>query len=305
VAFWSPLQHARRLCCSWTSGAGNMMYPIVISHIQTGVLLEQRAAGERRIEISPDLGLTTVEADIQPAGVRFQGGESLSWGSVEEINASENNCFVIGEGEPSKIAIFSERTNRLYSLMPTGRAPTMLISGIPMHRIKGTDPHRDTLEKIGTVKPVVGQVLDTATGLGYTAIEAAKTADHVITVELDPAALEVARLNPWSRALFDNPKITQLVGDSYDVIVGFEDGRFARVIHDPPAFKLAGYLYSGEFYTELYRVLARGGRLFHYIGNPESRTGRNVTRSVIRRLRENGFTRIARRPRAFGVVALK
>jgi predicted methyltransferase len=63
----------------------------------------------------------------------------------------------------------------------------------------------------------VGQVLDTATGLGYTAIEAAKTAAHVTTIELDPTALEVARCNPWSQALFDNPKIMQRIGDSFDV----------------------------------------------------------------------------------------
>ena len=95
----------------------------------------------------------------------------------------------------------------------------MLVSGIPMHRIKDTDPHADTLEKMRAVRPVVGQVLDTATGLGYTAIEAAKTAAHVTTIELDPAALEVCRRNPWSQALFDNPKITQVVGDSFEVVL--------------------------------------------------------------------------------------
>jgi len=31
-------------------------------------------------------------------------------------------------------------------------------------------------------QPIVGQVLDTATGLGYTAIEAAKHANQVITI---------------------------------------------------------------------------------------------------------------------------
>ena len=189
--------------------------------------------------------------------------------------------------------------------MPTRAAPTMLISGIPMHRIKGTDPYHDTLEKIKTVKPVVGRVLDTATGLGYTAIEAAKTADHVVTIELDPTALEIARLNPWSRALFDNPKITQRIGDSYDVIEEFDDQTFTRIIHDPPAFSLAGDLYSGEFYVELHRVLRRGGRLFHYVGNPESKSGSRVTRGVMRRLQEAGFSRIARRPRAFGVLAFR
>jgi predicted methyltransferase len=151
----------------------------------------------------------------------------------------------------------------------------------------------------------VGRTLDTATGLGYTAIEASRTADRVITIELDPAALEVARYNPWSRELFDNPRLEQMMGDSFDVIREFADGEFDRVIHDPPAFALAGDLYSSDFYIELYRVLQRDGRLFHYIGNPESKSGRTVTRGAIRRLQEAGFSRVVRRPKAFGLVAFR
>ena len=282
-----------------------MIHPIILSHFQTRPLLQARRASQHRVEVSPDLGLTTVEVVIEPQGVLFPNGELLRWDVIEEISGSENNCFVIEESEPRKIQLFSELTNRLYGLMPTPTAPTMLVSGIPMHRIKGTDPYHDTLEKIKTVKPVVGPVLDTATGLGYTAIEAAKTADHVVTIELDPAVLEIARLNPWSQALFHNPKITQRFGDSYDVVQEFDDETFTRIIHDPPALSLAGHLYAGDFYAELYRVLRRGGRLFHYVGNPESKSGRNTTRSVVRRLQEAGFSRIVRRPRAFGVVAFK
>ena len=282
-----------------------MTHPIIISHIQTQPLLKKRGVVGHRAEVSPDLGLTTVAVTIEPQGVTFPNGETLSWEAIAEISGSPNNCFVIKKGEAHKILLFSEFTNRLYSLMPTPGAPTMLVSGIPMHRIKDTDPYQDTLEKIKTVKPVVGQVLDTATGLGYTAIEAARTADHVITVELDPAVLEIARLNPWSRGLFDNPTITQRFGDSADVVSEFEDSTFTRIIHDPPAFSLAGHLYGGEFYAELYRLLRRGGRLFHYVGDPEAKSGRNVTRGVARRLQEAGFSRVLHRPRAFGVLAFK
>jgi hypothetical protein len=181
----------------------------------------------------------------------------------------------------------------------------MLVSGIPMHRIKGIDPHRDTLRKIEAIAPVVGRVLDTATGLGYTAIEAARTAEHVITVEIEPAALEVARLNPWSQALFDNPRITLVLGDTVEEIEGFEDGTFARIIHDPPALSLAGDLYSGAFYRQLLRVLQRGGRLFHYVGDLESKSGRTVVKGVMRRLQEAGFSRVVRCPGAFGLVVYK
>ncbi len=212
---------------------------------------------------------------------------------------------MIEDGSPRAIQYYSELTDRVYSLYPTPRAPTMLVSGIPMHRIKGTDPHQDTLEKIRAIKPLVGQVLDTATGLGYTAIEAARTAEHVTTIELDPTALKVCRLNPWSQELFDNPKITQVIGDSFDVIAEMEAGRFTRVIHDPPAFSLAGDLYSGEFYRDLYRVMRNRSLLFHYIGDPESKSGRSNTAGVIRRLEQAGFRQVKRAPRAFGVMAEK
>jgi len=278
---------------------------MVLSHFQTRQLLMGREAGARHASTSTDLGLTRVEARIEPQGVCFPGGERISWDAIEEINTSENSCFLVEAGEPYKIQRFSDFTNQLFSLMPTPRAPTMLISGVPMHRIKDTDPYHDTLEKIKVLKPVVGRVLDTATGLGYTAIEAARTAEQVVPIELDPTALEIARCNPWSQALFENPKIEQRLGDSFEVVAAFDHETFSRVIHDPPAFRLAGHLYSREFYAELYRVLRRGGRLFHYVGDPESRSGRSVTRGVLRRLQEVGFKRVQRRPRAFGVLAFK
>jgi predicted methyltransferase len=278
---------------------------IVLSYLQAKDLLEARAAGRNSVRVSLDLGLTNSEVAVRPEGVSLPGEQLLTWQDIETISSSEAGCFVIEDSVPRKAQIFSEETNRLYSLMPTGGAPTMLISGIPMHRIKGTDPQRDTLQKIKSIAPVVGRVLDTATGLGYTAIAAAQTAEHVVTIELDPAALEIARLNPWSQALFDNPKITQIVGDSFEEISELGEAAFTRVIHDPPAFNLAGDLYSGEFYRQLFRVLRPGGRLFHYIGDLESKSGRVVSKGAVRRLQEAGFSRVVRRPAAFALVAYK
>lgn len=278
---------------------------VVLSYVQAAEIVKARRTGQDVAKVSLDLGLTTAEVAMEPGGVRLLDGQNLAWQDVEAIVASERGCFVVEDGTPRKIQVFSEEANRLYSLMPTEGAPTMLVSGIPMHRIKGIDPHRDTLRKIEAIAPVVGRVLDTATGLGYTAIEAARTAEHVITIEIEPAALEVARLNPWSQALFDNPGITLVLGDTVEEIEGFEDGTFARIIHDPPALSLAGDLYSGAFYRQLLRVLQRGGRLFHYVGDLESKSGRTVVRGVMRRLQEAGFSRIVRCPGAFGLVAYK
>lgn len=277
----------------------------VLSHYQAQIALQARSKGVESVEVSLDLGLSTTRLPVTPEGLLLPGADLLRWQIVAEIAQSESTCFVIEAGSARAIQFYSELTDRLYSLYPTRRAPTMLVSGIPMHRIKDTDPHEDTLEKVRAIKPVVGEVLDTATGLGYTAIEAARTAEHVSTIELDPAALSVCRLNPWSQGLMDNLKITQIIGDSFDVVAGMESGRFTRVIHDPPVFSLAGDLYSADFYRQLHRVMRNHSQLFHYIGDPESKSGRNITAGVIRRLEQAGFRQIRHAPRAFGVVAVK
>src|SRR5215216_5434548 len=278
---------------------------VVLSHLQARQLIEARKSGQPVATVSIDLNLTESEIRLKPEYVLFPTGESLDWKSIEEISSSETACYYMENNEPKAIKGFSEFSGRFYGLMPTTSAPTMLISGIPMHRIKDTNPHQDTINKIKAIAPVKGDVLDTTTGLGYTAIEAAKTARHVTTIEIDPTAQEIARFNPWSQALFGNPNITQIIGDAFDEIRKFESESFSVIIHDPPMFSLAGELYSLAFYQQAYRVLKQTGRIFHYIGDPESKSGARVTAGVIRRLQEAGFKRVIRAPRAFGVVAYK
>lgn len=288
-----------------------MTIPYVLSHFQAAPLLKSRQAGQAKAMSSLDLSQTEIEVNLTQAGVDFSEGLStgeqvfLSWGTFKEIDNNPIVCYQVVEGTARPIRSFSEMTGRAYSLMPTHSAPTMLVSGIPMHRIKDTDPHLDTMEKIHALGKIGGRLLDTATGLGYTAIEAARTAAQVVTIELDPAAQGIARLNPWSRALFGNPRITQVIGDSNTEIEHFEDHSFSVILHDPPMFALAGDLYSLAFYRQAFRVLKPGGRMFHYIGDPESKSGASTTRGVTRRLIEAGFRRIEPRPRAFGVLALK
>jgi predicted methyltransferase len=282
-----------------------MTRPVVLSHVQVKPLLDAQEKGEATAVASLDLGLTTTEVLLRGDRVLLSGGQWLTWETIHKIQESETACFVVEGHEAEKIQEFSDELDRFYSLMPTRQAPTLLVSGIPMHRIKDTNPTQDTLRKTRTVAPLLGQVLDTCTGLGYTAIEAAKTAERVITIELDPTVLDIARLNPWSRPLFENSRIEQMTGDAFEAVASLEDGIFSRIIHDPPRFSMAGELYSGACYEELYRVLKRKGRLFHYIGDLESRSGRNVARGVVRRLQEAGFSRIVRKPGAFGLVAYR
>ncbi len=278
---------------------------IVLSHFQVAPLLDAKRAGQSSVATSTDLGLSTIDVALDGDGVVLPGGQRLTWATLEEIYADKNACFHVENDAVEAIQGFSELTNRFYSLLPTSSAPTMLVGGFTMHRIAGTDPYRDTLQKIKALGSIGGRVLDTTTGLGYTAIEAAKTAAEVVTIELDPTAQDIARLNPWSQALFTDPKIMQIIGNSADKIEELDSESFSCIIHDPPAFSLAGELYSGAFYRDAYRVLKRRGRMFHYLGNPDSKAGASLIKGVTRRLREAGFARTVQKPDAFGIVAYK
>ncbi len=278
--------------------------PIYLSHYQATLLLQAKKAGVKSVRTSIDLNLTMVLAEVGDAGVVVPDGRVIGWDAVAEVEGNETGCFVVEGEEIEKVQTYSEVTDRALTLYPTPGPPTMLISGVPMHRIKGTNPLQDTLSKVRAAAPS-GWVLDTCTGLGYTAIHASRGAEGVVTIELDPAAHEMAQLNPWSKELFDSPKIEMVLGDSFDIVSAFAAETFDCVIHDPPMFSLAGELYSGEFYRELRRVLRPGGRLFHYIGDPDSKMSASVTKGVVRRLEEAGFGKVQMVPEAFGVVGRK
>ena len=315
-----PLHSPQAFSGLYTRPAAPTGYPATVSHFQLAPLLAAwqahllaGGAPDDRIEVetSADLGLSTLTVTLTSTAVLYPTGERLQWEVANIlIGSSHNQCFILDgvgglSGSAQYIAAFSPTTNALRSLMPTAGAPTMLYSGISMHRIKGTEPWADSVAKARAVAPLTGRVLDTTTGLGYTAILAARTAAEVVTVELDPTGLEVARQNPWSHELFDRPNIQRVIGDAFEVVAEQPAGAFDRVIHDPPYLSLAGELYSEEMYRRLFRALRPGGRLFHYIGDPHSASGARVTAGALRRLDAVGFQRITRRPEAFGVVATK
>ncbi len=249
--------------------------------------------------------MTRQEVMLDQSGAILPTGRTLSWEEMTQISANPEACWLVAENSVRRIHAFSHELQRAYSLLATESAPTLINAGFTMHRIKRSNPSLDTASKMRAAMPIRGRVLDTTTGLGYTAIEAAKTAGEVITIEIDQTVLDIARLNPWSHGLFSHPRITQLVSDSYREIQAMDSASFDLVMHDPPSFSLAGELYSGEFYRQAFRVLRANGRLFHYIGNPASSYGQSVTRGVIRRLKEAGFTRLTSKPEAFAVVASK
>jgi predicted methyltransferase len=277
----------------------------VLSSIQAEELLQAKANGLERFMASLDLGLSRQEVWLDTVGIGTNNQPLLNWQQLRVVAHAENKCFRVLNGGCEEIRSYSESTRRTFSLFPTAAAPALLVSGFTMHRLKGISPHRAAMEMIRAAAPVRGRVLDTATGLGYTAIAAAQKAAAVITVELDPGSLEMARSNPWSQELFNHPGISLIIGDCSEVIAKFADGYFDIIIHDPPSISLAGDLYGGAFYRQAWRVLAADGRMFHYLGDPKSEAGGRVTQGAVKRLKTAGFQRIIPKPSAYGVLACK
>ncbi|CAM9520244.1 unnamed protein product [Discosporangium mesarthrocarpum] len=215
----------------------------LIGHFQAKKLLDKRGHGGSPFMGSLDMGMTRREIFSLPDGVGLQlEGEDrpvriITWDELEFIvkraGKGQYGCWELyGDGEtaPWKVSALSKTTNRPAMLCAPLRGqgpPTMVLGGFTMHRISGGDqkkvmnPAKDTKNKVEAAKInwTQGRVLDTCTGLGYTAIAAARErgVTGVVTVELDPVSLEMCRHNPWSRDLFSNDIITSLVGDCCEV----------------------------------------------------------------------------------------
>jgi hypothetical protein len=205
------------------------------------------------------------------------------------------------------IKFYSEKTRKFYSLIKTSTWPTVKVSGIFMHRVKDVDPRTDSILKIKALGSIEGIGLDTCSGLGYTSILSARKTkvEKIITIEKDENMIKIAKLNPYSKEFFANPKIELIIGDSYEEIRKFPNEYFNFIIHDPPRISIAGELYSLEFYKQLLRVLKKGGKLFHYTGKPGKRQGKNYTKGIFVRLRQASFKKAERVDYANGLVCFK
>jgi len=237
-------------------------------------------------EVSLDLGLTHQPCLIQADEV-VVGKLRLSWQLLKEIAERLEDVFVLGR-KAERLCWFDDSFYRLV-LPKWGHAPTVEIDGIRMHRTVEVMPEEDAMQKISLIPSLRNAtVLDVCTGLGYTAIAALKRgASKIISVEKDPNVLKMAAYNPWSRDLFDK-RVKIVLRDALDFLPSCRT-LFDAVVHDPPTFKIAGDLYSLDFYRELYRVLNRGGVLVHYVGQPGVKRGVKFYKGVMERLRMAGF----------------
>lgn len=241
-----------------------------------------------------------------PSTVSFDFGRTFRKASLADLEGipleevRENFLYAWDGKSLFRLAIFDRH---LYKLRLLSGKPVLEIDGLRMHLTKG---FADVFDYSGEVVRLLrigpsDDVLDTCTGLGYTAIAAAKRARRVVTIEKSRAVLTLAEWNPWSRELFRSGKIEIISGDAYEEVPRLR-GKFTKIIHDPPRFSHAGHLYSAEFYRRLHSASEKGALLFHYFGSL-GRRSRSISREVRSRLLESGWEVTGLHPALQGCVA--
>lgn len=248
-------------------------------------LLAARATGARECLGSFDLGRSNGAALLHSDGWDWRGQRYPYPPTLKDrtIHYWDGEAF-------APVARYS---GSLIKLVPTEwGAPTFEIDGIKMLPTARESPFEDARRKVALVEPRGKVLLDTCGGLGYfAACCVSEGVTRIHSFEKNPDVLWLRTLNPWSpdpEACSGRLQLTQY--DVTQAIVRFADASFDALLHDPPRFGIAGELYSQVFYDQLARVIRRGGRLFHYTGNPNKlSSGRDVPREVAKRLEKAGF----------------
>ena len=259
--------------------------------------------GHSSVTLSCDLNLSEVALRIRKNDLILDDDAAIPLKQLEQVRGMRTRIYVQdGDGlRPLEI-----RNDDYSKLVPTQTAPYLESSGVKLHISKGICPFESAGRMADKVVKKGFLVLDTCSGLGYSALRSAKIgAKQTVTVEISSNILLLRSENPWSLALYDDASIVQQHKDIASFIHSFDADSFDAIIHDPPRFSLAGELYGDSFYRELKRVLKKRGVLFHYTGNPSTvRHGNSFVSGVTKRLYEAGFRKVRREKELLGVTAL-
>ncbi|WP_426703227.1 class I SAM-dependent methyltransferase [Rhodanobacter sp. Col0626] len=250
-------------------------------------LLAARDAGADEWIGSLDLGRSSDQALLR--------ADTWQWRGQHHPYPHKLKDRTIYYRDGDEFAPVSRYADSLIKLVPTEwGAPTFEIDGIKMLPTAKESPFEDARRKVALVEPQGKVLLDTCGGLGYFAaccLEAGVARIH--SFEKNADVLWLRTLNPWSPdpdAPESSCRLQLTHADVSEAITQIADASIDALLHDPPRFGIAGELYSQAFYDQLARVLRRGGRLFHYTGNPNKLTsGRDVPREVAKRLEKAGF----------------
>lgn len=271
---------------------------IFLHSITAQKILNAIQEGMEHFSLSLNLGISQTRIDVRDP--------IWETDKLEKIVKDPDSIYFIRDGETYKAAL---STDHFYKLHPTGptTAPALLIDGVLMHRVKDIDPIKDAEMKAALCARKGIDMLEICTGLGYSTIACLRRGvKNIVTIEKDPSVIELARLNPWSKDLFTDKRVSTIQGDASEKIEEFDDNTFHSIMHDPPRFSMGSELYTSDFYSQLYRVLKPKGVLYHYVGSPGSKhRKRDLQKGILTRLRDVGFKQVKRNERTLGVIARK
>jgi predicted methyltransferase len=269
-----------------------MKYPILSSD-GLRKISQAIAEGKKEISISLDLGFSGKKENLKlfEKGVIFNGNEI----EVPKIREDDKSCYLILEDIIEKVQYSSG--GGIYRLIPSSFRPIMQISGTSMHK-------QSFIERVEKDK-LFGKILDSGTGLGYTAIVASKTASNVITIEFDEMVLELQKINPYSQDLFSSKRINLIQGNLVEEIKKFKDGEFNFIILDGGTPRSSGDFFSQANYEQAFRVLKYGGRLYHYVPNYHANRGVDFAVRISSYLKKAGFKKVVRDEEGSYLVAIK
>ena len=248
----------------------------VLSKIRQGL-----DSNQTEIIISIDLGISDAKIILNPLNNTFSIEPFKEIVFPDSFDEAENICYFIDQHQIYPLKFFSDESNFYYKLVPTSWRPILRISATPMHK----KPFLDAIEKL----QFRGFVLDSGTGLGYSAIIASKTATRVITIELFENVTEIATYNPHSKDLFESSNIDLRIGDITEEILQFDDNFFDNIIQDGGMPKSSGNFFSQDHCRQLHRVLKSDGQLIFYLPKHGKSKGRDYGAEHLERLKKAGF----------------
>ncbi|HLC72140.1 MAG TPA: methyltransferase domain-containing protein [Candidatus Nanoarchaeia archaeon] len=266
---------------------------VIISSDSIRKIQHSLKQGKKELYISLDLGKTVAKIQLSEEGPIIEQQDV----KLPKVKDKDKSCYLIKGKSVEKMQYSSPETGEFYKLIPTSGRPLLQISGTSMHK----QPFVERVQK----EQLRGNVLDAGTGLGYTAMEAAKTAKHVTTIEHDPTVMELQKLSLWSQELFTRKNITLLEGDVTQLVRNAPKESFDNIIYDAGTPRSSGLFFSTEHYAETYRVLKRNGKLYHYLPRPQIEQGRDFAKAIIQRLEELRFTLLERNEKDCYIIVKK
>ncbi|MBP7708071.1 hypothetical protein KA107_00160 [Candidatus Pacearchaeota archaeon] len=249
-------------------------------------------AGKKEVLLSLDLGYSgkKEKVELYDQGIIYD----KQFIEIPSVREDDKSCYLVLADVIEKVQYSSG--GGVYKLVPTSFRPILQISGTSMHK-------QSFIERVDKDK-LWGKVLDSGTGLGYTAIAASKSA-KVITIEVDEMVSQLQKINPYSQELFDNDNIKLVEGDLVDEIKKFPNLEFNFIILDGGTPKSSGEFFSAKNYEQAFRVLKFGGKLYHYVPNYHVERGTDFAENISTTLKKIGFRKVERDKEGSYLIATK